>query len=43
MHLLSYFVVPDNSCGQLLLVAHLKAGLWLPAGGHVESGEDPWA
>ncbi|MFI8792943.1 NUDIX domain-containing protein [Streptomyces sp. NPDC055105] len=22
---------------------HLKAGLWLPARGHVELGEDPWA
>ncbi|MFG2951581.1 NUDIX domain-containing protein [Streptomyces adustus] len=27
----------------MLLVAHCKAGLWLPAGGHVEPGEDPWA
>jgi 8-oxo-dGTP pyrophosphatase MutT (NUDIX family) len=26
----------------LLLVAHRKAGLWLPPGGHVEPGEDPW-
>ncbi|MFE5112552.1 hypothetical protein [Streptomyces sp. NPDC056663] len=26
----------------MLLVAHRKAGLWLPAGGHVEPGEDPW-
>ncbi|WSN72117.1 NUDIX domain-containing protein [Streptomyces sp. NBC_01361] len=43
MHLVSYFVVLDESCGQLLLVAHRKAGLWLPAGGHVEPGEDPWA
>ncbi|MDH6133794.1 8-oxo-dGTP pyrophosphatase MutT (NUDIX family) [Kitasatospora sp. MAA4] len=43
MHLVSYFVVLDGSRGQLLLVAHRKAGLWLPAGGHVEPGEDPWA
>ncbi|MGW0885744.1 NUDIX domain-containing protein, partial [Streptomyces sp. NPDC002671] len=35
--------VLDNRRGQLLLVAHRKAGLWLPAGGHVEPGEDPWA
>ncbi|MFE4255545.1 NUDIX domain-containing protein [Streptomyces sp. NPDC056910] len=27
----------------MLLVAQRKAGLWLPAGGHVEPGEDPWA
>jgi 8-oxo-dGTP pyrophosphatase MutT (NUDIX family) len=43
MHLVSYFVVLDNTRGQMLLVAHRKAGLWLPAGGHVEPGEDPWA
>lgn len=43
MHLVSYFVVLDESCGQLLLVEHRKAGLWLPAGGHVEPGEAPWA
>jgi 8-oxo-dGTP pyrophosphatase MutT (NUDIX family) len=43
MHLVSYFVVLDDVRGQLLLVAHRKAGLWLPAGGHVEPGESPWA
>ncbi|MFE1949717.1 NUDIX hydrolase [Streptomyces sp. NPDC059524] len=43
MHLVCYFVVLDQTRGQLLLVAHRKAGLWLPAGGHVEPGEDPWA
>lgn len=43
MHLVSYFVVLDETRGQLLLVAHRKAGLWLPAGGHVEPGELPWA
>ncbi|MFF7471025.1 NUDIX domain-containing protein [Streptomyces sp. NPDC008092] len=42
-HLVSYFVVLDDTRGQLLLVAHRKAGLWLPPGGHVEPGEDPWA
>ncbi|MGW6645432.1 NUDIX hydrolase [Streptomyces sp. A244] len=42
MHLVSYFVVLDDTSGQLLLVAHRKAGLWLPAGGHVEPDEDPW-
>ncbi|MGW6731352.1 NUDIX hydrolase [Streptomyces sp. NPDC055013] len=42
-HLVSYFVVLDAECGELLLVAHRKAGLWLPPGGHVEPGEDPWA
>mgnify|MGYP004548435691 CR=1 FL=1 len=32
-HLVSYF----------LLVDHINAELWLPAGGHVEPGEHPWA
>lgn len=40
MHLVSYFVVLDGD--RLLLVAHRKAGLWLPSGGHVEPLEDPW-
>ncbi|MEV6110465.1 NUDIX domain-containing protein [Streptomyces sp. NPDC051940] len=41
-HLVSYFVVVDDDRGELLLAAHRKAGLWLPPGGHVEPGEDPW-
>ncbi|HEY0699148.1 MAG TPA: NUDIX domain-containing protein [Micromonospora sp.] len=41
-HLVSYFVLLDRCRGELLLVAHRKAGLWLPTGGHVEPGEDPW-
>ncbi|GAA3207368.1 hypothetical protein GCM10020256_02980 [Streptomyces thermocoprophilus] len=43
MHLVSYFVVFDDRRGKLLLVDHRKAGLWLPPGGHVEPGEDPWS
>jgi 8-oxo-dGTP pyrophosphatase MutT (NUDIX family) len=42
MHLVSYVVPVDPDRGELLLVAHRKAGLWLPPGGHVEPGEDPW-
>ncbi|GGW95389.1 DNA mismatch repair protein MutT [Streptomyces malachitofuscus] len=42
-HLVSYFVVLDHRRGRLLLVAHRKAGLWLPPGGHVEPDEHPWA
>lgn len=42
VHLVSYFVVLDERRGELLLVAHRKAGLWLPSGGHVEPMEDPW-
>jgi 8-oxo-dGTP pyrophosphatase MutT (NUDIX family) len=47
-HLVSYFAVldeesgPAGPAGRLLLVAHRGAGLWLPAGGHVEPAEDPW-
>ncbi|MCM2576830.1 NUDIX hydrolase [Streptomyces meridianus] len=41
-HLVCYFVVLDEAHEQLLLVAHRKAGLWLPSGGHVEPGEEPW-
>jgi 8-oxo-dGTP pyrophosphatase MutT (NUDIX family) len=47
IHLVVYFVPLDSGGdaegGRALLVAHRKAGLWLPAGGHVEAGEDPWA
>jgi len=41
-HLVSYFVVLDEQRRELLLVAHRKAGLWLPTGGHVEPGAHPW-
>jgi len=40
-HLVSYFVVLDESARSVMLVDHVKARLWLPAGGHVEPGEDP--
>lgn len=43
MHLVSYFQMHDRKTGRFLLVEHLKAGLLLPTGGHVEPGEDPWA
>jgi 8-oxo-dGTP pyrophosphatase MutT (NUDIX family) len=43
VHLVSYFVALDEVRGELLLVDHRKSGLWLPTGGHVEIGEDPWA
>ena len=38
-HLVAYFVVVDQ--GQVLLVDHKLAELWLPPGGHVEPGEHP--
>lgn len=40
-HLVSYVVLVDGD--YVLLVDHIKAGLWLPPGGHVERGEHPRA
>jgi 8-oxo-dGTP pyrophosphatase MutT (NUDIX family) len=39
-HLVSYFVLFDPKHHKLLLIDHIKAGLWLPTGGHVEADED---
>jgi 8-oxo-dGTP diphosphatase len=38
-HLVSYFAVVDGD--NVLLVDHRNAQLWLPTGGHVETGESP--
>jgi 8-oxo-dGTP diphosphatase len=40
-HLVSYFVPLDAADRCVLLGDHVKSGLWLPPGGHVEEGEDP--
>lgn len=40
-HLVAYFLLIDSLKNQVLLVDHKKAGLWLPAGGHVEPNEHP--
>lgn len=40
-HLVCYFVLFDTQTQKILLVDHINAGLWLPAGGHVEINEDP--
>lgn len=40
-HLVSYFLLIDHDQGDVLLVDHRKACLWLPTGGHVEPGEHP--
>jgi 8-oxo-dGTP diphosphatase len=40
-HLVAYVVPTCPDTGDLLLVAHRNAGLWLPPGGHVEPGEHP--
>ena len=42
-HLVSYAVLLDQWRGSIFLVDHRLAGLWLPAGGHVEPCEDPLA
>ncbi len=40
-HLVSYVVCVDAARRSMLLVEHRDAGLHLPSGGHVDSGEDP--
>ncbi|MFB9359614.1 NUDIX domain-containing protein [Actinoplanes nipponensis] len=40
-HLVSYVVPADPGTGDVLLVDHRNARLWLPPGGHVEPGEHP--
>ncbi len=40
-HLVSYFVLYDESAGLLMLVDHVKARSWLPPGGHVDPDESP--
>ncbi|MET8795909.1 NUDIX domain-containing protein [Nocardia sp. NPDC004568] len=40
-HLVSYVVVVDPTGDAVFLVHHIKAGRWLPPGGHVEPGEHP--
>jgi 8-oxo-dGTP diphosphatase len=41
MHLVAYFVPLDAAGRSVLLGDHVKSGLWLPPGGHVDPGEDP--
>jgi 8-oxo-dGTP pyrophosphatase MutT (NUDIX family) len=40
-HLCVYFALLDAARSTVLLVDHVKAGLWLFPGGHVDDGEDP--
>jgi 8-oxo-dGTP diphosphatase len=40
-HMVSYAVLTDPRDWSMFLVDHRLAGLWLPAGGHVEPGEEP--
>lgn len=40
-HLCVYFALVDDALRTIMLVDHVKAGLWLLPGGHVDDGEDP--
>lgn len=40
-HLVAYFLLIDEEDRSVLLGDHIKSGLWLPSGGHVEPGEHP--
>lgn len=40
-HLVSYFIVFDKNASKVLLVDHINAMKWLPAGGHVDPNEHP--
>lgn len=40
-HLVVYFILFDQTQQKLLLLDHLKSGLRLPSGGHVEKNENP--
>lgn len=40
-HLVSYFVLFDEANQSVMLIDHIKSGLWLPSGGHVEPQEHP--
>jgi 8-oxo-dGTP pyrophosphatase MutT (NUDIX family) len=40
-HLVSYFVLYDETQNLIMLIDHAKAKLWLPPGGHVDIDEDP--
>lgn len=40
-HLAVYTILLDEVTQSILLVDHIKAGLWVPPGGHVDVDEDP--
>ncbi len=40
-HLCVYFALLDDARGTVLVADHVKSGLWLLPGGHVDDGEDP--
>ncbi len=40
-HYCSFFLPYDKGSGQIYLCNHIKAGDWIPPGGHIEPGETP--
>lgn len=40
-HLVCYFLLFDETQQKVLLIDHIKSGLWLPNGGHVDPNEHP--
>ncbi len=40
-HLVAYFLLLDVKKQKILLIDHIKSGLWLPNGGHVDPHEHP--
>jgi 8-oxo-dGTP pyrophosphatase MutT (NUDIX family) len=41
-HLVAYSWLVDPDRSEALLIDHRLAKLWLPTGGHIDSGEDPY-
>ncbi len=41
-HLVSYFLPYDEQNSSVMLIEHIKSGLWLPPGGHVDMHESPY-
>ena len=41
LHYCAFFLPYDKSTGEIYLGHHIKAGDWIPPGGHIEPGETP--
>lgn len=40
-HVCAFFVPVHQATGSVYLVDHIKAGSWIPPGGHIDEGETP--
>lgn len=40
-HMCSFFLPVDIVAKKIFLVDHIKAGTWIPPGGHIDKGETP--